>query len=156
MTMPREIRRQDRALARDDTLRLLRRAEYGILSSVGPDGQPYGVPLSFCVTDDQIYFHCAAEGHKLDNIAANRQVSFCVVGDTEVLPDRFGTRYESAIVFGRAEEVFDRDKQRGLEALVSKYSADFMDHGLKYIEKLFPQVRVFRIRIERITGKART
>jgi uncharacterized protein len=150
-----EIRRKDRALSRDDALALLRQSEYGVLSLAGPDGQPYGVPLNFCVLDDAIYFHSAVEGHKLQNIAANSRVSFCVVGDTEVMPASFGTRYSSAIVFGIAEEVFDADKHRGLVGLLSKYSAGFMDEGRKYVEKMAPRVRVFRIRIERITGKAR-
>jgi uncharacterized protein len=151
----REIRREDRALSRDDALELLRRAEYGVLCSIGPDGQPYGVPLNFCLLDDAIYFHSAVEGHKLENIAANDRVSFCVVGDTEILPEAFGTRYASAIAFGTAEEVLDPDKQRGLVALLSKYSPGFMEQGLKYIEKMAPRARVFRIRIDRITGKAR-
>jgi nitroimidazol reductase NimA-like FMN-containing flavoprotein (pyridoxamine 5'-phosphate oxidase superfamily) len=154
--MAREIRRKDRALPRDDALALLRQAEYGVLSSVTPDGQPYGVPLNFCVLDGAVYFHSAIEGYKLDNIAANSRVSFCVVGGTEVLPDKFGTRYRSAIVFGAAEEVFEDEKRRGLEGLLAKYSADFMEKGRAYIEKLAPKARVFRIRIETITGKART
>jgi nitroimidazol reductase NimA-like FMN-containing flavoprotein (pyridoxamine 5'-phosphate oxidase superfamily) len=150
-----EIRRKDRALSRDDAFALLRQSEYGVLSLAGPDNQPYGVPLNFCVLDDAVYFHSAVQGHKLENIAANSRVSFCVVGDTEVMPASFGTRYASAIVFGIAEEVFDADKHRGLVALLSKYSAGFMDEGRKYVEKMAPRVRVFRIRIERITGKAR-
>jgi nitroimidazol reductase NimA-like FMN-containing flavoprotein (pyridoxamine 5'-phosphate oxidase superfamily) len=151
----RELRRKDRAITRTETLQLLRCAEYGVLSSVGPDGQPYGVPLSFCVIDDVVYFHSAPEGHKLDNLAANPRVSFCVVGGTEVLPNKFGTRFESAIVFGRADEAFGADKQRALEGLLSKYSSGFMDQGLRYIEKLSPEVKVFGIRIEHLSGKAR-
>jgi uncharacterized protein len=151
----REIRRKDRALSSEDALRVLRRAEYGVLSSVGADGQPYGVPLSFCVIDDAIYFHSALEGHKLDNITDNPRVSFCVVGDTEILPDKFGTKYTSAIVFGAAEEVFGDDKQRAFEGLVSKYSADYVDKSVKYIEGMSAKARVFRVRVESISGKAR-
>ena len=154
--MTREMRRKDRALPRDDALALLRQAEYGVLSSVTPGGQPYGVPLNFCILDGAIYFHSAIEGEKLDNIAANSRVSFCVVGDTEVLPEEFGTRYRSAIVCGAAEEVFADEKLRGLQGLLAKYSAQFMEQGLDYIEKVSSKVRVFRIRIETITGKART
>ncbi len=153
--MARDIRRADRALPRQDALDLLGRAQYGVLSTVDADGQPYGVPLSFCVIDDALYFHSALEGHKLDNIAANRRVSFCVVGDTEVLPSEFGVRYESAVIFGPVDEVSGADKQRALVALVARYSADHMDEGLRYIEKLSHRARVFRIRIEKITGKAR-
>ena len=151
----REMRRRDRALPPEDTIELLRRGEHGVLSTVDSDGQPYGVPLTYCVFGDAIYFHSAVDGHKLDNIAANNRVSFCVVGSTEVLRDEFAIRYTSAIAFGVVEEVFDAEKQRALEGLLSKYSASVTREGLEYIEKMSPRVRVFRIRIERITGKIR-
>ena len=151
----RDMRRRDRALPHRDALELLRRAEYGVLSSVGPDGQPYGVPLSFCLLDNAIYFHCAPEGQKVDNIDGNARVSFCVVGDTEVLPDQFAIRYASVIAFGTAVEVFEADKQRALEGLLSKYSAGFIESGVNYIEKHFAHVRVFRVQIESLSGKAR-
>ncbi len=151
----REIRRRDRALPRDEAVELLHRAEYGVLSTVDPDAQPYGVPLTFCVIGDAIYFHSAIDGHKLDNIAANKRVSFCVVGSTEVLRDEFAIRYTSAIAFGVAEEVFGAEKQRALEGLLAKYSAGVTADGLRYIEDMSPRVRAFRIRVERITGKIR-
>ena len=34
----------------------------------GEDGYAYGVPLNYVYVDNSIYFHCAKEGHKLDNI----------------------------------------------------------------------------------------
>lgn len=54
----------------------------------------------------------------------------------------------------RDDAVCFHDKQRGLEGLLAKYSTEFMAKGRTYIEKLAPEVRVFRIRIEAITGKA--
>jgi hypothetical protein len=153
--MAQEIRRKDRAITRQEALEILGRAEYGVLSTATPDGEPYGVPLNFCLRDDAVYFHCALEGHKLGNLVANNRVSFCVVGRTEILPDKFGTKYESVIVSGKAEEVFDSEKQQALEGLVSKYSAAFFKEGLKYIAKASHQARVFRIRIEQLSGKAR-
>src|SRR5512141_2211937 len=108
--MQRPIRRNDRALANEQAIEILQKGEYGVLSTVSPDGQPYGVPVSFVYTNHALYFHCAVEGHKLDNLASNPRVSFCVVGATEVLPDKFATRYESAIVFGKANELTGDEK----------------------------------------------
>jgi len=153
--MSKEIRRKDRAIARQEATEILKRGEYGVLSTATPDGNPYGVPLNYCIMDEALYFHCALEGHKLVNLAANNRVSFCVVGRTEVLPEKFGTKYESVIVSGRAEEVFNSEKQRVLEGMVSKYSAAFFKEGLKYIEKAAHQTRVFTIKIENLSGKAR-
>ena len=149
------LRRKDRAISEVVARELLHKAEYGILSTVSQDGQPYGVPLNFCVIEDCLYFHHAVEGHLIKNITGNPLVSFCVVGDTELMPEKFGTLYESAILFGKIEEVFDAGKQIGLEALVAKYSPDFKDEGREYIRKLWDRTRVFKIKIAEMSGKAR-
>ena len=150
-----ELRRKDRVITEEEAMALLSRAEYGVLSTVSENGKPYGVPLNFCIIDHCIYFHCAVEGRKIDNIKQNKSVSFCTVGNTEILPDQFGTKYESAIVSGEVEEVFDDDKQIALEGLLHKYSPDFIDKGLKYIEVLREKTRVFKITINSLSGKAR-
>ncbi len=124
------------------------------MSTVSEDRIPYGIPLNFCVIDDRIYFHCATEGHKLDNIAHNANVSFCAVGDTCVLPEQFSTKYESVVVFGTASEVFDQEKQMALEGLLSKYSPNHYSEGLKYIGTLLEMTRVFGISIVSIAGKS--
>lgn len=153
--MKHAMRKHQRAISEAEARELLARGEYGILSTCGADGQPYGVPLNYCLLADALYFHCAVAGHKLENLTADRRVSFCVVGKTEVLPEQFATRYESVIVSGRAAEIFGDDKQQALEGLVAKYSPGFQSEGLKYITAQIGQARVFRIDIEAITGKAR-
>lgn len=150
-----ELRRKDRAISDEEAIDILSRAEYGVLSTVSKNGKPYGVPLSFCIIDNCIYFHSAIEGQKIDNIKQNKSVSFCTVGRTEILPDKFGTKYESVIVSGEVEEVFELDKQRGLEGLLHKYSPDFIDKGKKYIETLRDKTRVFKVTINSLSGKAR-
>ena len=150
-----ELRRKDRAITEEEAIDLLNRAEYGVLSTVTENGKPYGVPLNFCIIDHCIYFHCAVEGKKIDNIKQNKSVSFCAVGNTEILPDKFGTKYESVIVSGEVEEVFDMIKQIALEGLLHKYSPEYIDKGIKYIEGLREKTRVFKITIDKLTGKAR-
>lgn len=150
-----EIRRKDREITTDEAISILNNVEYGLLSTASPEGVPYGVPLSFCVIDGHIYFHCAMEGRKTDNLERNNLVSFCAVGKTEVLSDKFGTKYESTIVSGKAEEVFDEEKQLALEGLVKKYSSDFIEGGAKYIDSLTHKTRVFRIIADQISGKSR-
>ena len=151
----REFRRKDRAIAKEEAMALLSKAEYGVLSTVSENGKPYGVPLNFCIIDHCIYFHCAVEGQKIDNIKRNKSVSFCTVGNTKILPDEFGTKYESVIVSGEVEEVFDANKQMALEGLLYKYSPDYIDQGLKYIESLKEITRVFKITINKLSGKTR-
>jgi uncharacterized protein len=153
--MQRSLRRKERGMEESGTRELLQRGEYGVLSTCGADGVPYGVPLSYCLVNGAIYFHCAPEGHKVETIAGCGTVSFCVVGETEVLPDQFATRYQSVIVTGPAAEVFHEEKQQALEGLVEKYSPGYRREGLKYIEAMEKRTKVFRIDIQALSGKAR-
>ena len=151
----RNIRRRDREIGIEEAMQLLSSSEYGVLSTVGKDGQPYGVPLSYVCKDYCIYFHCALDGHKIDNIAGEPRVSFCVVGNTSVLPGKFATEYESAVAFGVASEIFGVERYDALLLLLEKYSPDFIEEGRKYIEQKDQVTRVFKLDIGQVSGKAR-
>jgi nitroimidazol reductase NimA-like FMN-containing flavoprotein (pyridoxamine 5'-phosphate oxidase superfamily) len=153
--MFREMRRADRKTTDAEAARIFEEGQYGILSTIGKNDYAYGVPISYTYSNGSIYFHCAVEGQKLDNIKNNNKVSFCVVGITTPLPQSFSVNYESAIAFGKAVEVFENEKQAALEAIVAKYSAAFTKEGLEYIKKSFGETRIFKIEIEHMTGKAR-
>jgi nitroimidazol reductase NimA-like FMN-containing flavoprotein (pyridoxamine 5'-phosphate oxidase superfamily) len=154
--MFREIRRQDRKIDNEQAAAILEAGQYGVLSTTGSNGYAYGVPLSYVYSNGIIYFHCAPEGQKLDNIEHNNKVSFCVVGATELLPAMFSTNYESVIIFGKASEVFDDEKQAALEAIIKKYSPGFMEKGMKYISASSGKAKVIKIEIEHMSGKSRT
>lgn len=151
--MFKEMRRKEKQTSLEEAVEILNRCQYGILSTVGENGYAYGVPLNYVYVDNKIYFHSAKSGNKLDNIKYNEKVSFCVVGETELLSDKFDTRYESVIVFGRAEEVDEGEKDYALMEIIKKYSSDFLEKGKKYLEKAGKQTRVIKINIEHMTGK---
>lgn len=153
--MFREMRKKEREIKNDEIIEILNNNSYGILSTLCDNGYPYGVPISYVYTNDSVYFHCATEGEKLDNINNNNRVSFCVVGETCVLPDKFSTKYESVIIFGRASEVFDDEKNAVLLEVLNKYSSEYIEKGRVYIEKASERTRVYKINIDNITGKAR-
>lgn len=151
----REMRRNDRQIRHEEAVAILKKGEFGVFTTTGDQGYPYGVPVSYAYDGDAIYFHSAKEGHKLDAVRANPKCSFTVVGDTELLPGKFSTNYESAIAFGHAEEVEGEEKQRALMALIGKYSGDFMDKGQKYVGHSGKDTVVIKIAIDHLTGKAR-
>ena len=150
------MRREDRKMTDAEAQALLNRGEYGILATVDENGRPQGTPLNYVVADGCLYFHCAIEGTKLQNITANPRVGFTVVGNTEVLPDKFATNYESVMVAGLATVVGDTEKITALEELLHKYSPDFIESGRAYIERAKSSTVVVRIDIESITGKRRS
>lgn len=149
------MRRLERRISDSEALAILLTGEYGVLGTVSAANAPYCVPLSYCLLDGVIYFHCAVAGTKLDNIALNPQVSFCVVGGTELLPGQFATRYESCIAQGHAREVFGPEKKAALMELVRKYSKGYESEGERYIESLADKTRVYGITIDSLSGKAR-
>jgi uncharacterized protein len=150
------MRRKDRTLNEADGLRLLKEAEWGVLATVDEAGWPYAVPVNHAVVDGALILHCATTGHKLANLAAHPQVSYCVVTVAETLPLELSTRYASAIVFGHAELLTDDDdKRHGLRALGRRFAGEFPEMVDREIEKDLPRLAVVRIHIDRVTAKAR-
>ena len=156
MTDFRPIRRQDRLLDIPAAERLLETGEYGFLAMCSPEGYGYGIPISYAYVPERgcIYFHCAPEGHKLEAIAANDRVSFCVVGDTRIYP--YTTAYESAHLFGRIGIVEgDEERWDALYRLRAKYNPELGDAPDGYMRKSFGRTVVLRLDIEHLSGKAK-
>jgi hypothetical protein len=147
------MRRQDKALGAGVAEMLLESGEYGILSTVGEDGWPYGVPLSFVYSGGLIYIHSAKEGHKVSNIERNDRVSFCVVGFTQVQPKDFTISFTSAIAFGRAHKAEGDEKRRALQAIAAKYTDRSAQDIDDFIASEGDKTVVFGIRIETMTAK---
>jgi nitroimidazol reductase NimA-like FMN-containing flavoprotein (pyridoxamine 5'-phosphate oxidase superfamily) len=149
------MRRKDRQITQQESIEIVQKGEYGILSMCTPTNEGYGVPLNYVFYGNNIYFHCAKEGSKLDYLRNNPKVSFCVVGETKVLPSQFGTLYESVIVSGISSEVEGTEKLEALKQLIEKYSGEYIWEGKEYIDKLYGKVNVIKLTVKSISGKAR-
>lgn len=152
------MRRADRALSVEEARCILEKGEYGVMSTIGDDGAPYGVPLSYILDGDMIYFHCALEGRKIRNITQCSQVCFTVVGTVQAVYDKgFTTWYESAMVFGTVGKIDDsREKHRILLALATKYLPEHVAaHAEKDIARSQAITGVYGIRIGQLTGKSK-
>lgn len=154
--MHKEMRRKDRLLTDQEARAVLQKCSYGVLATVNAEGVPYGVPISYAVMNDAVYIHCAKTGEKIDNMTANPEVSFTVVGDIRALFDGgFTTNYESCIVFGKIREVTDpKEKRNALLAMVMKYLPEHKDQFDHEMRKE-PATLVFAISMNRVTGKSR-
>ena len=142
-------------LPREETEEILHNGSSGVLAVSGDDDYPYAVPLSYVYDSGKIYFHCATRGHKLDGIAGNSKVSFCVIDTDHVVPEEFTTYYRSAIVFGKARILSDdAEKRTALERIVRRYSPDYTDEGDEEIRRTWDRVCMVEIIIEHMTGKA--
>lgn len=152
--MFREMRRKKQALSLEENIAILNRGMSGVLAVYGDNDYPYAVPLSYVYHDSKIYFHCAKTGHKLDAIARNSKVSFCVVDQDHVVPQEYTTYFRSVIAFGKARILEDEvEKRRALEKLAERYSPDHEEGRLQEIDKLFNQVCLVEVSVKHITGK---
>ena len=153
--MFREMRRIKQLLSKAETIEILQSCTSGVLAVTGDDDYPYAVPLSYAYQDGKIYFHSAKAGHKLDGIANNSKVSFCVIQTDHVIQESLTSHFRSAIVFGKARILTDdREKKAALECLVEKYFPDNLAAGRAEIEREWERVCVTEIAIEHMTGKA--
>ncbi len=136
---------------------MLKNGEYAVLSMISPEGEPYGVPINYVWNGkDAIYMHCAPEGRKLLCINRNARVSLCIIGNTQVISDKFTTRYESIILQGKAKNGLDAaERMDALKIFLQKYSPNDMELGMKYAEKSFHRTDIIRVDIERISGKCK-
>lgn len=153
-----QMRRKDRKLNEEDTLRVLEKGEYGVLATVDRKGQPYAVPLSYIYYNGELYFHCALSGQKLDNLAANPRASFNVVMNTQPVYENgsYSTFYDSATVFGSVSEVSEPEKKRAvLLALTEKYFPEHMDPADETITKMMKVTAVYGLEILKASGKAK-
>lgn len=148
------MRRKDLALTREDTLALIDAGEYAVLCLAGADGLPYGVPLDYVRRGDSLYFHGAKAGRKVDLMAENPRVCAVIVGDTQVVPEKFGRRYRSAIVEGPVELIdAPEEKRQAMTWVVAGRSPDYQEKGQAVIEKMLDRVLVYKMKMETVSGK---
>ena len=151
----RGMRRLNRKTTYARAREILDQADYGVLSTTCEDGLPYGIPLSFALSGNSIYFHAAVEGQKLDNLAHDSRVCLTAVCRAETHPAAFTVAYQSAMAFGTARIVYGEDERRaGLRLLCRKYCPELPAAKIDaYLEAAITHTLVLRMDVEYISGK---
>ena len=151
-----KMRRKDRETDRDSALNVVDRCDYGVLSLTAQDGSPYCVPLSVVRIGNDIYFHCAAEGRKLDLLRARPDVCLACVTGVHTISGKFTTAYESAIIEGRASEITEEPKKiQALHALCMKYTPENMADFENAVSRSLACTGIWKISIDKISGKSK-
>lgn len=152
--MFREMRRKKQQLDESECLAILDEATSGVLSVLGDDAYPYGVPLSFARAGSMLVFHSAAEGHKIDALKAHPKASFTVIAQDKVVPSEYNTHFRSVIAFGRVRIVEDRDEKTALlRVLGDRYWPGHDDELAAEIAPRFNRMHVLAFDIEHLAGK---
>lgn len=151
--MQRTMRRKRQELSREEALAILDETTAGVLALIDEGDEPYAVPISFARVGDVLYFHGAREGRKLDAMRHCGRASFCTIAQDEIVPQKFTTRFRSAVAFGAVRVVEDDEARRGLWALAQKYNPGDIEGATAEIEGAFARTRVFALDIDDLTAK---
>ncbi len=153
--MFRQMRRFKQQISKEECIKILKEQPRGVLSLLGDDGYPYGIPLDhwYCEEDGKLYFHGAKEGHKIDAIKACDKASYCVMDQGFKKDSEWALNINSVIVFGRISLVEDPEKAKIIcTEICRKFTDDeaYLQHEL---EHAFPRVQCLELTPEHMTGK---
>lgn len=153
--MFREMRRFKQQISEDECIHILKEEPRGVLSMLGDDGYPYGIPIShyYCEEDGKIYFHGAKVGHKIDAIKAYDKASFCVYDKGYRKEGEWALNIKSVVIFGRIQLVEDEEKSRIICTRLCRKFTDDEEYLRKELENAFPRVQCLEMTIEHMTGK---
>lgn len=147
------MRRFKQKLTEEEAKEILKKATNGVLSLVDENKKPYGVPMSFIYDgDNNIYYHCALTGRKINCIKSNPFVCFTVIDKDEIHPEEFTTYFRSVIAEGKISILTDKEQLiKCLTLLSTKYSPGIDCEP--EIEKGLNRVSILKLEIQSITGK---
>lgn len=153
--MFRKMRRIEKQKSNEECEKALQDAEYGVLAVIGDEGYPYAVPINFAYENGKLFFHSTSRSsHKIEAIKQNEKVSFCTVSQADIVPEKFDTMYDSVIAFGRARVLENPDEiKNAMNALILKYSSEYMEQGMAYIQAEKGLFLAVEIKIEHMTRK---
>lgn len=145
-------------------VRILQRCRVGRLATSGRDGFPYITPVNYVWWNEAVYFHCAHEGEKRDNIRCSDKVCFAVDIPLAYLGlDYDRTRpackvhqfYHSVVIRGRAEIVEGQaEKVAALNALVAAHEEGESFPEITAASREIDLCSLIAVRVERMTGKS--
>ena len=153
--MFRPMRRFKQQISEAECIRILKEQPRGVLSLIGDDGYPYGIPLDhwYCEDDGKLYFHGAKEGHKIDAIASCDKVSYCVMDEGFRKEGEWALNINSVIVFGRISLVTDTEKAKKICTEITRKFTDDEAYLAHELEHAFPRVQCLELTPEHMTGK---
>ncbi len=153
--MFRELTRKNKQLSEEECLQILHAQTRGVLSVMGDDGYPYGMPMNFLYNEDDgcLWFHCGTGGHREDALKRCDKVSFCVYESGTKADDDWAYTVRSVIVFGKAELIRDRV---AIEEIATKLSRKFTqdeDYIRREIDAFAERTVLIRLTPEHMCGK---
>lgn len=153
--MFRELRRKDKLLSMQECIQVLTDETRGVLSVLGDDDYPYGMPMNhwYNPEDGKLYFHCGKSGHRLDALKKHNKVSFCTYDKGYKKEGDWIWNVKSVIVFGKIEIIDDIDKIVDITTKLSYKFTQDDDYIKKEIELHGKRTLLLELTPDHISGK---
>lgn len=128
-------------LAGEEKIEILNKGVYLILATIDCDGEPCGVPINYIVKDN------------CETLNKNK-VSFNVIANTRVVPNKFGTLWESIFVSGEAGLIDEKnEKLSALREFFRQFGPGRYPGFDESMERLEERAMVVNITINDLPGK---
>ena len=153
--MFREMKRKNKAITKEECIKLLKNEKRGVLSVIGDGGYPYGVPMNHFYNEEDgcLYFHTGKGGHRNESLFKNNKASFTVYDSGYKENGDWALHIKSVIVFGEAELIEDAEIIKNITRKLSyKFTSDdaYID---KEIKAFLNETVLLKLNIKHMCGK---
>ena len=151
--MFRPMRRKPQQLSDSESIAILQNGTYGVLSLMGEDGYPYGVPMNYVYDAGVLYFHGSTVGLRREAVGEGCKASFTVVEQWDVDAPNLATLYRSVILFGHVRPLPRGEETR---AAAMRFGLRFLDDAEAVsaeIEREAGGLCCYAFGIEHMSGK---
>lgn len=153
--MFREMLRKKQQISDAECIEILKQEKRGVLSVLGDDDYPYGMPLNhfYNEADGRLYFHSGKTGHKLDAMKRHNKVSYCVYDEGYRREGEWALNIRSVILFGHVEFIEDEARISEIARLLSLKFTQDTEYIEREIRKSLAGTAMFVLVPEHMTGK---
>ena len=153
--MFRELVRKKQQLSKAECIEILKNEMRGVLSVLGDDGYPYGLPIDHWYNEEngKLYFHSGKNGHKIDALRRCDKVSFCAYDQGVRKEGEWALNIRSVVAFGKVKLIEEREAVVDIcRRLSLKYTQDtaYIEEEIK---KYAAGTMLLEMTIEHLTGK---
>lgn len=127
------------------------------MSMVGPENEPYVLPMNFGYHAGNVYLHSSQHGKKMEILRKNPRIVLAFSTDyflrcqNEEVACSYSMRYRSILIYGQVEFIEDADaKKEALNVIMRQYTGRDFSYNMPAIR----EVCVYRVIPEKITGRA--
>ncbi len=155
MSMFRKLSRKNKQLSTDECIEILKTERRGVLSVIGDDDYPYGMPMNHYYNDEDgcVYFHCGMGGHRFDSINRCNKVSYCVYDKGHKSDNFWAYKVKSVIIFGTIEVIDDINTVVDISRKLSyKFTKD-LQYIESEIEKYAKKTLLLKVQVQHMCGK---